>query len=67
MTSVLVQELHALASCHTVHNVQPNHDNQLTGDDSPETCSWPCNTRTHNQCDSHTLIRCQAVTHEQLP
>ena len=46
MTGVLVQELHALASCHAVHNVQTNHDNQLAWDDGPETCPWPCITHT---------------------
>ncbi len=59
MTGVLVQELHALARCHAVHNVQTNHDNQLTWDDGPETCPRSCNARTLNQCDAQTLT----VTH----
>ena len=42
MASVLVHVTHAVTSRHTVHNVQPNHDNQLTGNHSPESCPLAC-------------------------
>ena len=35
MAGVMVQELHTLAGCHTVYNVQTNHDNKLARNDSP--------------------------------
>ena len=45
VTGVLVDIVHGLASCDTVDNVQPDHDNQLAGNDGPQTQPWSCNHR----------------------
>ncbi len=48
VTGVLVDVVHGFASGDTVHNVQPNHDNQLARNDSPQTQPGTC--KAANSC-----------------